>query len=285
MSKKERNKEVVATEFAEAVLADEPVYEAEAYTAPAVEMSTDGTVMKQVGTGGPVPIVAPKYNTIQLQPIVVPLAVVPYMTQDAGVLRTDGRQQGGYVATAEEYGEATQFENVTEVKATKKKRKSQLPRIFSAISLLLAAFIVLLFVISDSQDKVGSLYVGELNFIGTIKHWVEIKQFVLSRPEDLVYIAVPAFTAVLVITSLIGLIVNRYPRPVTAIISCITIICLLVPMVWNFVENRFVLYEQAAFITVLCVNAVAFVLSVIFSIIINHKEDAAEQQSRYGREI
>jgi len=285
MSRKERNKEIVTTEFAEAVLADEPVYEAEAYTAPPAEMSADGTVMKQVGTGGPVPIVAPEYNTIQLQPIVVPLAVVPYMTQDAGVLRTDGRPQAEFAAVAEEYGEATQFESFTETKTTKKKRKRQLTRIFSAVSLLLTSFIVLLFVIADSQENVGSLYVGELNFIGTIKNWVEIKQFVLGRPEDLVYIAVPAFTAVLVITSIIGFIINRYPRPVTAIISCITLIALLVPMVWNLVENQFVLYEQAAFITVLCVNAVGFVLSVIFSIIINHKEDAAEQQIRYGKEI
>ena len=97
MSKKDKKQEIVMTpDNGEIKLEDEPMFESEAYAAPQPEAGSDVTVLKPVGTGGPVPIVAPKHNTIQLQPIVVPLAVVPYMTQDSNVLRTDGRGQNVY---------------------------------------------------------------------------------------------------------------------------------------------------------------------------------------------
>ena len=95
MSKKNRRQEVVLEPENNAPVVfeeEKPLFEAEAYGSPQPEAGSDVTVMKQVGIGGPVPIVAPKHNTIQLQPIVVPLAVVPYMTQDSSVLRTEGRQ-------------------------------------------------------------------------------------------------------------------------------------------------------------------------------------------------
>ena len=98
MAKKNRKQEILnePVENNEPVVfeGDQTLYEAEAYGSPQPEAGSDVTVMKTVGIGGPVPIVAPKHNTIQLQPIVVPLAVVPYMTQDSNVLRTDGRPQG-----------------------------------------------------------------------------------------------------------------------------------------------------------------------------------------------
>ena len=68
----------------------ETLYESEAYGNPRPDTGTRTTVMKTVGVGGPVPIIAPKHNTIQLQPIIVPLAVVPYMSQDSAVLNTEG---------------------------------------------------------------------------------------------------------------------------------------------------------------------------------------------------
>lgn len=289
MSKKERNKEVVTAEFAETVIPDEPIYEAEAYDSPLTEINSDGTVMKQVGVGGPVPIAAPKYNTIQLQPIVVPLAVVPYMTQDSNILRTDGRPQGGYVASQEDYAEATQFQNMTQQntkKKEKKDRKSQLPRIFALISLLFTVFIVLLFTLADQVEEIGSLYIKNLDFIGIIKGWAANPNSIeITGPEQIVYIAAPMFTAVLVITSLIGLIINKYPRLTTSIISCITVICLLVPIAWNLIKGQFLIYEQVSLLVALIVDIVSFALAVIFSIILNHKDDVYDERSRYGREI
>ena len=65
MSKKDKKHEIVMTPESEIKVEDEPMFEAEAYTAPQPEAGSDVTVMKTVGTGGPVAIVAPKHNTAQ----------------------------------------------------------------------------------------------------------------------------------------------------------------------------------------------------------------------------
>ena len=72
---------------------EEAVFESEAYGSPQPDAGMGTTVCKPVGIGGPIPIVAPRRTTIQLQPIIVPMAVVPYMSQDNDVLKVDGVQQ------------------------------------------------------------------------------------------------------------------------------------------------------------------------------------------------
>ena len=133
MSKKDKKQEIVMTpDNGEIKLEDEPMFESEAYAAPQPEAGSDVTVLKPVGTGGPVPIVAPKHNTIQLQPIVVPLAVVPYMTQDSNVLRTDGRGQNVYAQATVENDEATDSKRFPRARS---KRKAKCNPEFSHLSL------------------------------------------------------------------------------------------------------------------------------------------------------
>ncbi|MDE5602137.1 MAG: hypothetical protein K2J16_06535 [Clostridia bacterium] len=286
MAKKERNTEV-DVEFAREL--EKPV-EAEMYRPPKAESDTDATVMKQVGVGGPVPIIAPKHNTIQLQPIIVPLAVVPYMTQDSNVLRTDGKQAGGYVPN-DEYGEDTQFESVSgskkkgKEKAGRGGRGVQWQRIFAVIMFVVAAFLLLPFLISYSSDHIGNLQLTEMNFIGMIKHWVEAKSITITSPEDLVYIAVPVFTAAILVTAAICLISGRFNGLPIAILSFIDIACLVVLLVWNIVEHRFVASAKVAFIIALVESIIVFVLAVVFNIISNHIEDSSEQREKYGKEI
>lgn len=172
MSKKDKKQEIVMTpDNGEIKLEDEPMFESEAYAAPQPEAGSDVTVLKPVGTGGPVPIVAPKHNTIQLQPIVVPLAVVPYMTQDSNVLRTDGRGQNVYAQATVENDEATDFETVS-ARKVKKKGKVQ-PRIFALVTFLLSALTVLPFILSYFIPSVGSVSIEKLNVIGVIKNWID----------------------------------------------------------------------------------------------------------------
>ena len=83
------------------MLQEEVLFESEAYGSAQPDAGMGTTVCKPVGIGGPVPIIAPKNSTIQLQPIVVPMAVVPYMSQDCDVLKTEG------VQTTDDYDEAT----------------------------------------------------------------------------------------------------------------------------------------------------------------------------------
>ena len=205
MAKKDKNQEIVFSPDTNDVrVDDEPLFESEAYGTPQPEAGSDVTVMKPVGIGGPVPIVAPKHNTIQLQPIVVPLAVVPYMTQDSNVLRTDGKQQSGYMPSTVEYGDATEFETVSTQKKIKKQAKVQ-PRVFAIVTFLLAAVTVLPFILSYFMKSIGTLDISKYNVIGVIMGWV--KDGFNARPlRNFAFIGVAAVEAVLVITSLISII-------------------------------------------------------------------------------
>lgn len=89
---------------------EETLYETDAYIAPETDPGANVTITKTIGRGGPVPIVAPRHDTIQLQPIIVPLAVVPYMSQDSAMLRTEGTQRG--TVRSSEYAEPVYFEPV-----------------------------------------------------------------------------------------------------------------------------------------------------------------------------
>lgn len=284
MSKRERNNEVIA-EFANSV--ENSVLETEAYASPKPDAGAESTVLKQVGTGGPVPIIAPKYNTIQLQPIIVPLAVVPYMTQDSNVLRTDGKQQGGYIPN-DEYGEAAHFESASrgrkkKSKAQKKEKKPQWQRIFALVSFVIAALLLLPFIINS--PKFGSIPLYDMYIIGMIKGWAEAHSASLGEPEYIVYLLVPAFTAVMVVLSIICLIVGKYKGLPISILSFVDIACLLVVLVWRLVSKDFVLSERVSLIIALVESALSFILAVIFNIISNHMEDEAEQREKYGREI
>ena len=64
---------------------EEVLFESEAYGNAQPDAGMGTTVCKPMGIGGPIPVVAPKNNTIQLQPIIVPMAVVPYMSTFSGV--------------------------------------------------------------------------------------------------------------------------------------------------------------------------------------------------------
>ena len=218
MAKKDKNQEIVFSPDTNDVrVDDEPLFESEAYGTPQPEAGSDVTVMKPVGIGGPVPIVAPKHNTIQLQPIVVPLAVVPYMTQDSNVLRTDGKQQGGYMPSTVEYGDATEFETVSTQKKIKKQAKVQ-PRVFALVTFLLASVTVLPFILSYFVKSIGTLDISKYNVIGVIMGWV--KDGFNARPlRNFAFIGVAAVEAVLVITSLISIIAGKYPRAFTFILS------------------------------------------------------------------
>ncbi|MDE7372961.1 MAG: hypothetical protein K2N18_02750, partial [Clostridia bacterium] len=191
----------------------EPLYEADAYGSPQPDFGSDVTVMKQVGIGGPVPIVAPKHNTIQLQPIVVPLAVVPYMTQDSNVLRTDNRQQGGYERDVEEsYREDTQFDTVerqhTRTRSAKKKRKVSWTRIFSLISFLITGLFLVPFFLSYKVTDIGQMHIGDaFDVIGNIQVWISEHSFnIENNVIELIYIIIMGLAGIHLILTLLGVI-------------------------------------------------------------------------------
>lgn len=262
------------------------LFEAEAYGSPQPEAGSDVTVMKTVGIGGPVPIVAPKHNTIQLQPIVVPLAVVPYMTQDSNVLRTDGRQQ----PMVEEYAEATEFSQAAQQeKAKKAKKKGVSPRWFALATFLITAVLVLPFILSYFYESLGALKFGgedKFNVIGTIASWISNR----SVPTDglyrnIVFIAAAAFTAIMLIIEFIALLAGKYPRAVTIIFSLVPVGTSLAILINDMVKNQFVAGDRITLIVFVALSLLNLLLAIIFTIVLNRAEDKADSQRRYTSEI
>lgn len=283
MSKKDKKQEIVMTpDNGEIKMEDEPMFESEAYAAPQPEAGSDVTVLKPVGTGGPVPIVAPKHNTIQLQPIVVPLAVVPYMTQDSNVLRTDGRGQNVYAQATVENDEATDFETVS-ARKVKKKGKVQ-PRIFALVTFLLSALTVLPFILSYFMPSVGSVSIEKLNVIGVIKNWIA-NGFALRPLSNIAYIGVAAVSAVMTIASLISVIVGKYPRAFNFIFALASSGAMLALLIKWLVTKTFVVSEKIAFLIVLVLCLVNLVLTIVFAILMNKLDDKVENMQNMSREI
>ena len=235
-----------------------------------------------MGTGGPVPIVAPKHNTIQLQPIVVPLAVVPYMTQDSNVLRTDGRGQNVYAQATVENDEATDFETVS-ARKVKKKGKVQ-PRIFALVTFLLSALTVLPFILSYFMPSVGSVSIEKLNVIGVIKNWID-NGFALRPLSNIAYIGVAVVSAVMTIASLISVIVGKYPRAFNFIFALASSGAMLALLIKWLVTKTFVVSEKIAFLIVLVLCLVNLVLTIVFAILMNKLDDKVENMQNMSREI
>lgn len=283
MAKKDKKQVIVMTpDNSEVRVEDEPMFESEAYTAPQPEAGSDVTVLKPVGTGGPVPIVAPKHNTIQLQPIVVPLAVVPYMTQDSNILRTDGRGQSGYVQSSVESDEATDFETIAARKV--RKRVKVQPRIFALVTFLLSALVLLPFVLSYFKANVGNLSIEQFNVIGAIMGWVA-NGFKLHPLSNLAYIGVAAVSAVLVVISLIGIVIGKYPRALNSIFSLAAAGAMLALLIKWIVSHTFVAKQQIAFLVVLSLALLNFVLTVVFAILMNKLDDKVENVENMAKEI
>lgn len=281
MAKKDKNQEIVfSPDTNEVPVVDEPMFEAEAYASPQPEAGSDVTVTKPVGIGGPVPIVAPKHNTIQLQPIVVPLAVVPYMTQDSSILRTDGKPQGGYVPS--EYDEATDFEEVEQEKI-KKKVKAE-PRIFALVTFLLSAVVVLPFILSYFIKTVGDASIAQFDVIGTVMDWIEI-EFDAHPLRNFAYIGMAGVSAIMVISTLISIICGKYFRGFNFILSLGVSIADVALLIKFLVAGEEETFKNPIFIALTAVVLLNMVLVIIFSIVLNKLDDKVDESNRASREI
>lgn len=263
----------------------EPLYEADAYGSPQLDVGADVTVMKQVGIGGPVPIVAPKHNTIQLQPIVVPLAVVPYMTQDSNVLRTDSRQGGYESAEEESYGEDTSFDTVERRKAVRKKRKTSFPRIFSFVSFIVTALFILPFFLSYKMTNIGVMEIAGFDVIGIIKIWIAGGFDIEADVFNLIYVIVMGLAGIQVVLTALGIIIGKYPKPISPILSFLNMGCFIGILVYDIVQGGFIADENIGLLVMLSVSAFNFLLTVIFSVLLNRREDREEQRIRDRKSV
>ncbi len=287
MSKKTPNQNAAPPVGNDLIPDETAILEAEAYNMPTPDAGADVTMFGTVGSGGPVPIIAPKHNTIQLQPIVVPLAVVPYMSQDSSVLRTDGRQAAG---NGDEFDEAAEFENAGAADGKKKKKKAVAERLLSAVTLLLGIGMFLPFIISflmENTIKDGDPRgIGEFNIIRMIMNWADksVQFNFVAHINYILYIVAAAMAAVIIVCALIGLIVGRYPRPLVCITSCIGFLSVLVVLILGCVnkEVKFDANSRLTLVIMVALTGLIFVTSVLFSVILNKIEDEQDKKPDGG---
>lgn len=280
MARKKKNQEIEMMPSNEAVsFESEPMFEADAYTAPQPEAGSDVTVLKTVGTGGPVPIVAPRHNTIQLQPIVVPLAVVPYMTQDSSVLRTDAPQT---YAQAELDEEAADFEAV-EAKKLKKQRKSQ-PRIFGLITFILFGVALIPYVLSLFMNEVYGISLEKLNVVSIITSWIE-NGFAFRPLINLGNVIFALLSAIGALIGLLTILFGKYPRALNLLITAAISVAHVVFLVVWITRGSFVVSEKIPFIVTGVASVVNLILAIVFSVFLNKLDDKSEKHQQVAREI
>ncbi|MBO4381015.1 MAG: hypothetical protein J5815_02545 [Clostridia bacterium] len=286
MSKKNRKKDVVLEPENNETLVfeeDKPLYESEAYGSLQPEAGSDVTVVKQIGLGGPVPIVAPKHSTIQLQPIVVPLAVVPYMSQDSGVLRTEGKP----AYAGDEYAEATDFSEAQDAKRAKREKRLH-PRLFVLATLLISAVLVLPFILSYFMNSLGSLDFGgadHFNIIGTITSWIQNRAVDNDNLlRDILFIATGVSVAIMLVVELIAFLAGKYPRAFSIIFALISSGTSLAVLIIDMVAGSFVASERVAIIVFLALALFNLLLAIIFTVVFNRADDKEDRQ-KYSSEI
>lgn len=282
MAKKERIETTFAPEVKQEETApgqeekveSETLYESEAYGNPRPDQGTRTTVMKTVGVGGPVPIVAPKHNTIQLQPIIVPLAVVPYMSQDSSVLRTDGAAEGAEAAQAA----AVEFDaaRIQSEKRAASRKLSTTFRVFSVVTFFLAAIIAAGFMFAAFHPALGALDFSGNDVIGNIEVLVGgAEPVVLSQTITNI---IAAFGVVLtLLVSVLGAVIGKYARKTVVFSSVLALGSFAAELIAQAVRGTFSLAASGALILMAALSALMFIVSVAFAAVAVRREEETEE--------
>ena len=266
------------------VVQEETLFEAEAYGNPQPDAGMETTVMKPVGMGGPVPIVAPKHNTIQLQPIVVPLAVVPYMSQDSDVLRTDGAQAGGYES-------ATDFSKVEAEKEAKAKKKSRKAgaRAAAFFSFLLSGVVLAIYLLAYFMPEFYVFDFKPFNVIGTIMDWIGG-----IAPQNMaiaiLHIVSAGFAAIAVVVSLVSFIIGKLPAGFNTVLAFVSAATVDAALIYTAVKATnegiaFDVMEYLEYIILAGVATLGFIVSIIILVGLNRNKDPYDEGTKTNNVI
>ncbi len=277
MAKKDKIKNFAPEQ--EAPVQEETLFESEAYGNPQPDAGMETTVMKPIGIGGPVPIVAPKHNTIQLQPIIVPLAVVPYMTQDSDVLRTDGDSEGGMSA----YDLARARSGFSAVEEeTKKKKKSDKAgvRAASFFGFLLSAVAVVIYLLAFFAPIVWIFDFTQFNVIGTVINWIG-GQTPQNLAMAILLIVSAGFAVIAMLSYFITLCAGKMSTGFSAVVSFLAAATVDAALIYTAVtaSQNNIAFDVIAYLEYIILAGVltlSFVLSIIELIAIGRKKDPYE---------
>ena len=257
----------------------ETLYESEAYGNPRPDTGTRTTVMKTVGVGGPVPIIAPKHNTIQLQPIIVPLAVVPYMSQDSAVLNTEG-ETTAYAGGSGAPSSSVEFDSarVASERRAVARRASMRCRLFSFVSFLLTALVAAGFMLAYFSPVLGAVDFSGCDVIGCIETLAEGgKPAVMSQTVTNI---IAAFgVALALVATLIGALVGRYPRKTVIFSAALAMLAFGAELIAAAVRGGFDLGANAAHILMAALSALLLIVSAVLAAVANRREDEEEERA------
>ena len=134
------------------------------------------------------------------------------------------------------------------------------------------------------MGSLGSVDISKYNVIGVIMGWV--KNGFNARPlRNFAFIGVAAVQAVMVVTSLISIIVGKYPRAFTFILSLGSAAAMLAYLIKLLVKKQFVLNNQIALVVLVALTLLNLVLTIVFSCVLNKLDDKVEDSNRISREI
>lgn len=262
----------------ELVLQEEVLFESEAYGNSQPDAGMGTTICKPVGMGGPVPIIAPRNSTIQLQPIIVPMAVVPYMSQDSDVLQTEG------VQLVEEYDTAaSDFSRMEAEQQVEKRAKSKKAgaRAASFFMFLLSGLIVVAYMLAYFKPEVLTLnFARHLNVIEQVVDWANG-----TAPADMATTILHAIcfglSGITAITTLITLIVGKLPTGFVLTLSLLASVAVDGAIIYNAVVSTqdgiaFVAKEWLEYIVVAGLATLLFIISIIVLVALNKNKNLYE---------
>ena len=254
---------------------EEVLFESEAYGSAQPDAGMGTTVCKPVGIGGPVPIVAPKSSTIQLQPIIVPLAVVPYMSQDCDVLKTEGAQ------SADDFDEAAaEFSRMEAEKEAERKKKSKKAgaRAAAFFMFLLSGIVATAYMLAYFKPEVFTLNFGkDMNVIGQIVDWAKG-----TAPANMALTILHAIcfglAGIVALTSLISLLVGKYPASFVFTLALTSAVAVDAAFIYQAVSasEKFVATDYIEYIIVAGIATLAFLIGMIVTIVMGRKKNLYE---------
>lgn len=200
---------------------------------------------------------------IKLQPIIVPLAVVPYMTQDQNMV--GGVQSAPY----HEFGTYCEAETLS---GNKSKKKSKIASRFLALFMaLISALLVASFILAKFFDFIGPLSLDKINIIDSMNQWAH------GYPPqnmiiDLLLTISAGISAFALIGGAVAFLFGDYPKYTSVLGSLLMASPLLAVLIYEIIKNQFVLQKEIVFVILVGVTLLKLLISLIAFVTLSVRE-------------
>lgn len=226
------------------------------------ESEEEKTVVKPVSAGA-VPIIPPS-AVIQLQPIVVPIAVVPFETHDTKMLH-DAQKQGFIPATLDDNAPKGGSENTEETVyvALDKKKDS----IKSIVSLIFTVLYIIPFIIAYfKSDLIPSLPLNDINAIGKLVQLFGGGLTLSGEIPSIMLIVSLLLSLVCLIMSLFSAIIGRYSKIGTLTLAVFPALIAIGVIAYAYIPALGFAGNKTAFFIPAAIGALHTTFAVIFAI-------------------